>query len=163
MATLTKTNGGVKPMTSPLTEFYLEPLTAFTNMRRMMDSFFDTMTLPQAAFGPLAAQPPQTNVYEKDGSYVVECAVPGYTKDGITVEARGNELTISGTCAEDKAEEQKQYRRREIRQGTFSRTIAFPQEIDHDKVVAALENGMLKVIVRAVQPVPSKKIPITAT
>jgi HSP20 family protein len=162
MATLTKANGGTKPTTSPLTEFYFEPFTAFTNMRRMMDSFFDTMSLPQAAFGPLTTQP-NANVYEKDGAYTIECAVPGYKKDDITVEARGNEVTISGKYSEEKAEEQKQYRRREMRQGSFSRTIAFPEDIDSDKVAAALENGMLQVTVHPVKPATAKKIPITAT
>ena len=162
MATLTKTNGGAKPaMASPLADFYFEPFTALTNMRRMMDSFFDTMSLPQTAFNALSTQP-QANVYEKDGAYTIECAVPGYKKDDITVEARGNEVTISGKYSEEKAEDEKQYRRREMRQGSFTRTIAFPDEIDADKVAAALENGMLKVTVRRVQPVSPKKIPITA-
>jgi HSP20 family protein len=162
MATLTKTNGGAKPATvSPLTEFYFEPFTALTNMRRMMDSFFDTMSLPQTAFGPLNTQP-QANVYEKDGAYTIECAVPGYKKDDITVEARGNEVTISGKYSEEKAEDQKQYRRREMRQGSFSRTIAFAEDVDADKVAAALENGMLKVTVHPIKATTAKNIPITA-
>jgi HSP20 family protein len=162
MATLTKPNGGAKPVAaSPLTDFPYEPFAVLTSMRRFMDSFFDAMFVPQAMLAlPLQAQP-QANVYEKDGAYTIECGVPGYKKDDISVEAKGNEVTISGRYSEDKTEAHKQYRRREMRQGSFSRTITFPENVDPEKVVASLENGLLKVTVQPVRPIERKKIPIT--
>jgi len=130
MATLEKapTNGNG-------TKEYVEPLGSLMSWRRMMDSFFDTMT-PPALFGTFDLQP-RANVYEKDGSY-----------------------TIAGRAAEEKADEKKSYRRREMRQSSFTRTIAFPEDINHDNVAATLENGVLKVVVQPLKPVAGKKIPV---
>ena len=153
-------NGGTVPVKAPQAELYWEPFTAMTGMRRFMDTFFDSMLLPQA-FGTLEFQP-RTNVYERDGIYYIECALPGYTKDQISVEAKANEVTVTGKYAHEKADEHKQYRRREMQQGSFTRTIAFPEEINHDKVVATLENGVLRVTVYPITPVAPKKIPVSA-
>lgn len=152
MATLEKvpTNGGT----------YLEPFTAMTTWRRFMDSLFEPMTAPPAMFGTFEQQP-LANVYEKEGVYTIEFAVPGYKRDEIDVEVKANHVTISGKYSKEKADEQKTYRRREMRQGSFSRTIAFPEDINHDSVKAALEDGVLKVTVQPIKPVAAKKIPIT--
>jgi len=153
MATLEKapTNGNG-------TKEYVEPLGSLMSWRRMMDSFFDTMT-PPALFGTFDLQP-RANVYEKDGSYTIECGLPGYKRDDVTVEVKGNEVTIAGRAAEEKADEKKSYRRREMRQSSFTRTIAFPEDINHDNVAATLENGVLKVVVQPLKPVAGKKIPV---
>lgn len=152
MATLEKTqaNGGTA---------YLEPFTAMANWRRMMDSFFEPM-VPQGFFRTFEAEP-RANVYEKDGAYTIECAVPGYKRDDVNVEVKANEVTITGKYSQEKADEQKTYRRREMRQGSFSRTIAFPEDINHDSVKASLEDGVLKVTVQPTKPVAAKNIPIT--
>lgn len=147
----TQTNGG--------TAAYLEPFTTMANWRRLMDSLFEPMT-PQVLFRTFEAEP-RANVYEKDGAYTIECAVPGYKRDDVNVEVKANEVTVSGKYLEEKADEQKTYRRREMRQGSFSRTIAFPEDINHENVKASLEDGVLKVTVQPIKPVAAKKIPIT--
>lgn len=156
-----KANGGSAVSTPPpAREFLWEPFPTISNMRRLMDSFFDTTWVPRGAFGSFETMP-QTNVYEKDGTYTIECALPGYKKDDVTVETKGNEVTITGKFAEEKAEEEKQYRRRELRRGSFTRTVDFPQEIDRERVTAVLENGLLKVEVHPLEKVEGKKVPVT--
>lgn len=156
MANLEKvqTNGGA------IKDYSLDPFAGMSAVRRMMDSFFDTMPFPPAFFGALDVQP-RANIYEKDGAYTIECAVPGYKRDDINVEVKGNEVTVSGKYAAEKTDDQKTYRRREMRQGSFSRTIAFPGELNHETVAAALEDGVLKVMVQPIKQATSKKVPIT--
>ena len=104
-ATKPPTNGTQPVPTAPvslLKEFYWEPFTTMPGMRRMMDAFFDSM-LPVMDVGP------PLDVYEKDGVYTIECALPGYKKDGIVVEAKGNEITISGSYASEKSDEAKRF------------------------------------------------------
>jgi HSP20 family molecular chaperone IbpA len=48
-----------------------------------------------------------------------------------------------------------------MRQASFSRTIAFPEDINHDSAKATLEDGVLKVTVQPIKPAAAKKIPIT--
>jgi HSP20 family protein len=158
-----KTNGSQrseqrKPLAPvrPLNWFALDPFRSFDAMRRWMDSFVDFPALPE-----FAEFEPAVNVYEKDGVYTVECAVPGYKKDDISVEARGDEVTISGSYSRE-SEHKNHYHRKELRQGSFTRVVELPEEIDPEHVDAKLENGMLKIALRPTHPVKAKSIPITA-
>ena len=141
----------------PLSLFARDPFRSLEMMRQMMDSFFDSATFP----GMRAELEPAVNLYEKDGTYTIECAVPGYKKDDITVEARGDQVTISGSYSQEQNEKKNEYHRRELRQGSFTRTIALPQEVDPEKVVAKLESGMLKITLQPMKAIKSKTIPVT--
>lgn len=156
-----KTNGSTAvqkaTVARPFSLFARDPFRNFEAMRQMMDSLFDTATFPE-----IATSEPAINLYEKDGTYTVECAVPGYKKDDIKVEARGDQVLISASYSQEKSEDKNQYHRREIRQGSFSRMIALPQEVDPDQVTAKLEDGMLKITLRPTKAIKSKTIPVTA-
>ncbi len=133
-----------------------DPFRSFDAMRQLMDSFFEGRTPPQ-----LGEIEPAINLYEKDGTYTLECALPGYKKEDITVEARGDQVTISGSFSQEKTENKNYYHRHELRQGSFTRTVALPQEVDPDQVAAKLENGMLKVTLHPTITIKSKTVPIT--
>ncbi len=167
MATLEKkANGSQNLPASPADRFFNEGffggyelmIPTIATMRRAMDSLLDVMMVPdvKARFGP----GPLMDVYEKDGGYVVECAVPGFKKDDVKVEVVGNSLRVTGTVSEEKKEEKLHFHRRELRRETFSRTIDFPQEIDPDKVVATVEDGMLKIALQPTKKIERKSIPI---
>ena len=164
MATQTaeKTNGvpAVQkelPATRLLRRFAHDPFVGFEMMRDMMDSLLDPMLLPEWRH----ALEPAVNLYESDGAYTLECAVPGYGKDDITVEARGDHVVISGSYAHEKTDEKKHFQRKEIRRGSFTRTIGLPEEVDPDRVWAKLENGMLKIQLQPMKPMKSKTITVT--
>jgi HSP20 family protein len=118
---------------------------------------FPRMTMPTVAARAL----PAVDIYEKDGRYVTELAVPGYKNDNINVEVNGNVLTVSGQYDESTAKDDAKYHRREIRRGSFSRSIALPQEIDPNSVQAKVERGILTVSMSPVKPIAPKKIPIS--
>lgn len=103
---------------------------------------------------------PALDLYEQDGKYVAEMAVPGYKTSDIKVEVNGNVLTISGKYDETTSKGDAKYHRREIRRGLFSRSIAMPQELDSNSVAAMVERGILKVTASPVKPMTSKQIPI---
>lgn len=145
------------PAVRPFSLFAQDPFRSFESMRQMMDSLFEARGFP----GFATDLEPAINLFEKDGTYTVECALPGYKKDDITVEARGDQVTISGSYSQEKTEDKNRYHRHELRHGSFSRTIALPQEVDPDHVTANLENGMLKVTLQPTKTIASKKIPVT--
>lgn len=157
-ATKPPTNGTQAVEATPaslLREFYWEPFPTFVGMQRMMESMFDYML-------PLRGTEPAIDVYEKDGVYTIACAVPGFTKDRISIDAKDHEVTISGTYKEEHVDEKTRFYKRQLRRGSFSRTVTFAQEIDPNKVSATLENGVLKVTAVPVAPMASKKVPISA-
>ena len=107
-------------------------------MRHMMDSLLDSRTFPEFT----TELEPAVNLYEKDGTYTLECAVPG-------------------SYSQEKTEDKNQYHRREIQRGSFTRTVSLPQEVDPEQVAAKLENGMLKITLHPTKAIKSKNIPVT--
>ena len=75
----------------------------------------------------------------------------------ITVE--GNQLTIKG---ERKAtrEQTHDYFHREVRYGTFARSIALPQGVKAEEMQASYRNGVLEVSIPLPASLVPKKIPI---
>lgn len=155
--TLTQRNAPASVLAPrPFSVLARDPFRNFESMRQWMDAMFGDDGGPSLA----AAVEPAVNVYEKDGAYIVECALPGYKKDDIKVEARGDQVLITGTYSEEKTEDKNRYHRREMRQGSFARTIDLPQEIDPERVTAKLENGVLQLTLHPTTAVKSKSIPI---
>lgn len=154
--TITTTKHSTKESVAPPTP---DPFATMREMRRaMFRSFFEP--LPALRFEDELA--PAVNIKEQDGTYYLECALPGYKKDDISVELSDDTVTISGTYKEEKKEEQAHYHRRELRQGSFARTVELPEEIDVDKASATFDNGMLKLTLTPSKTSAKKKIPITA-
>lgn len=135
------------------------PFTGFHRMRRMMDAMLSSGL--QGAGVSATGDGIPVNIYEKDNAYVVEAAVPGYKREDLTVEVTGDTLTIAGTFETKTEDEQKNYHRRELRHGSFSRSFSFPSPLDPKSVTAAFENGMLRISVKPEQLVQSTKVPIS--
>ena len=124
--------------------------------RRVLDYFFEGM--PNFPIDQFTVFEPPMDVYEKDGTYYVEAALPGYKKDDVEIEVSGNLLSIYGKYA--KEQNGGYFHHHEIRRGKFSRTITFPQDVDASTVKAAFEGGMLKLEVGFSTPLAAKKIAI---
>lgn len=123
---------------------------------RMFDSFFD-WSLSAPRLGYVAAP---LDLYEKDGSYVLEIAAPGYDAKDINVEVSGGTVMISGEHAEKAEKKDTRYHRREIRRGAFARTVTLPQDIDASAVSATIDKGVLKVELIPVKPIAPKKVEV---
>jgi HSP20 family protein len=108
-----------------------------------------------------AATLPPLDVYEKDGKYIVEVAVPGYKPQDIAVEVNGCVLTIRGTYKVDEQKNLFKIHHKEIRRGSFQRTITLPQDLDPDKVQAVVTTGLLTLTLTPLTPIATKTIPVT--
>lgn len=152
--TITTTKHTSREMATPP---MLDPITVMREMRRtVLRSFFEPLPWPNVS-GDLV---PAVNVKEQDGTYYLECALPGYKKDDVSVELGDDSATITGSYKEEKKDEQAHYHRRELRQGSFARTIELPEQIDVDKASATFDNGMLKLTLPPSKLNTKKKIPI---
>jgi len=103
---------------------------------------------------------PALDVYEKDGKYIVELAVPGYEAKEIHAEVNAGALTISGSHVETTEKKTAKFYRKEMYRGSFTRTAALPQDIDPDKVDARVEKGVLTLTLEPLKPIAAKKIAI---
>lgn len=87
------------------------------------------------------------DVVENDKEYTLEANLPGFSKDEIKVNYDDNQLTISAEHKEEKNVDEKNYKRRERKYGSVKRTLTLPAGVDHSKIVAKNENGVLHLTI----------------
>ena len=122
----------------------------------MFDRFFD-LQLPTSRFG-YAATP--LDLYEQDGKYVLEMSVPGFDPKEINVEVNGGTVSVTGEHTEKTETKDVRYHRREMRHGSFSRSVTLPQDLDANAVTAKIDKGILKVELTPIKPISPKKIEV---
>lgn len=87
-----------------------------------------------------------TDIYEKDGSLHYELELPGLSKDNIQIQARGDELIVSGELNQEEETEDTNYLCRGRRYGKFRRSLPLPEEVEEvGKLSAKFENGVLHI------------------
>ncbi|GIW65108.1 MAG: heat-shock protein [Candidatus Parcubacteria bacterium] len=115
-----------------------------------LDRFFeeeDFSLIPFSFTSSLA-----TDVYETDKEVVVEIQVPGFKKENIKVSLQDGYLRVEGKYDESSEEKDKNYWRKEIKKGSFARTIPLPRDVETKGAKAKFENGILKIILNKTMP-----------
>jgi HSP20 family protein len=129
-------------------------LSPFGLMRRLLDDL-DRIGMPGASVWM-----PPLEVVERDGKLVVRVEVPGLDKDQVKVEVVDNQLIISGERNRQDEERREGFYRSECSYGRFCRTVALPDGIDPDQVMASFNNGVLEVAMAAPRRSRAKRIEI---
>ena len=94
------------------------------------------------------ATAPAINVSESEREYKVEVAAPSMTKEDFNIHIdEDNNLVISMEKKTDNKEEKKdrKYLRREFSYSKFEQTMILPDDVDKEKIGAAVENGVLDI------------------
>ena len=121
----------------------------FGDIDRMFDDFFGRRWLRpfsgERSFAELAASMPSVDVIDRDDEVLVRAAVPGYKKEEIEISVSNSTLTLKGETKSEQKEEKGDYYRCETSQGSFSRMIALPAEVDDSKAKASMKDGMLEL------------------
>lgn len=85
------------------------------------------------------------DLYEKGGDIIAEMNLPGIDPEKLDVSVEGDLLYISGSREESQEKKERRYHSKEIRRGSFERTVRLPALVQKDKVTAEYKNGMLRV------------------
>ena len=106
---------------------------------------------------------PSCDVYEKNGSLLVEAELPGIQRKDVKVHYTDNTITIRGESKQEKQEKKDGYYRSERQYGSFFRSIPLPTPVDFSKATAAFKDGILKVTLpKAEKPAQAERtIPIS--
>lgn len=134
-----------------------DPFSELSSVRRTMNSLLDSVMLP--GLRPEVVVPAM-DLYFKDGTYIAELALPGIDKKDVDIEIEGKRLTVSGKFAYQEKEDDKRYHYRELRRGSFVRSMTFADDIDPAKVTASFERGLLKIEIPSLRPAPTQKVAI---
>jgi HSP20 family protein len=108
---------------------------------QMLNSFFsdDLMNLPNTGFSQNSFR---VDVKENDSAVTIEADLPGVKKESIDLTYDNNYLTISACREDSKETKEENFMRRERFYGEFRRSF-YLDNVDHEKIKASFDNGVL--------------------
>jgi HSP20 family protein len=105
---------------------------------------------------------PAVDVSETETEVDVRMDVPGMKGEDIDIQINGNLLTISGERKEEKEEKGRTFHRIERTEGSFSRTLTLPCEVQEDNVSAKYEEGVLNICMPKAEEAKARRIKVKA-
>ena len=129
-------------------------LSEFDDMDKMMESMLPAVRGNQFGYTPAV------DMYEDKDNIIIETQLGGIDPEKVDISIENNVLTIKGESEKKSEVEDKNYYRKEIRRGSFYRSIPLPTKVDGEKAQAVNEDGMLKITVPKVSEVKPKTIKI---
>lgn len=141
-----------------------EPFRDLVSLREAMDRLFEESFIrPQTGWlAPTEAGGLAVDVYETEDAVVVKSAIPGVKPEDIDITITGDTLTIKGETKFEEEVKEENYVRREMRYGSFSRTLPVPASVVADDADAEFEDGVLTLTLPKAEEVKPKAIQIKA-
>lgn len=127
-------------------------------MDDLLDNFLDREYVPVVP--TVNKFIPPVNIYDDKDNVYVDVAVSGYNPDNIELDVQDGVLTVKGNMEKKREIEEKNYYRKEIKMGSFSRQIALPSEVYGERAEANFDNGVLKISIPKREEVKPKRIEI---
>lgn len=85
----------------------------------------------------------RTDIREKDGNYILEIDVPGYSKENIKIELENGYLMVTAENNKNGEENTNGYIRQERFFGTCARTYYVGKNVKQEDIKASFKNGIL--------------------
>ena len=132
------------------------------NPETELDSFFDTDSY--FGFPRIHAEHssvlPKVNIFEKEEAFYLNAETPGMTQNDVSVEFQDGILTLKGEQEQNSHSDSSNYRIREFNQQSFARSFRLSEQINLEKIVARMDQGILKVTLPKKEQAKPKKIEI---
>ncbi|MBS0261767.1 MAG: Hsp20/alpha crystallin family protein [Planctomycetes bacterium] len=88
---------------------------------------------------------PPVDIYESDEGLVLIADLPGVSVTSLELQVQNNKLTLLGRVT-TQIPEQAKVLHKEYEEGDFLRSFILSEDVDHDRVTARLNNGVLEVV-----------------
>lgn len=88
---------------------------------------------------------PMMDVYQTKDAVVVETSIAGLDPKKVSISIENDVLTVEGRMEKRSEIDEKDYYLKEVREGSFHRSIALPVSVDGNQAKADAENGMLRI------------------
>ncbi len=103
---------------------------------------------------------PPVDIYQKGDNVIVKMETPEIDEDKLDVSVENDVLTVTGSRKDEKEVKREDYYRKEIRSGSFSRSIILPMKVKGNEAEAEFKKGMLKITLPKADEVKPKKITV---
>lgn len=136
----------------------LDPFGALLNLQDELERF---MQNPAFAIGPsgLGAYPP-VNIFDSPEGALIVAEIPGLDPAKFSITGTGHTLTISGERQFEPNGKGWGYHRRELSEGSFSRSIQLPNDYEAGQAEARYETGLLIVRVPRAERAKPRQITV---
>jgi HSP20 family protein len=142
------------PQAVPATAATLEPF-------RLMRDFLRWDPLLDYGTGAATAFMPSFDVKETPDAYQFKADLPGILEADLEISLEGSRLTVAGKREEEVVKDGERIHLSERSHGTFSRTFTLPEDVEGEKVIAELRNGVLTLMVPKRPEVRPRKINVS--
>jgi HSP20 family protein len=103
---------------------------------------------------------PAIDVYETKDAVVVEAPLAGVSPDEVEISIENDVLTIKGETKKESEVDDKNYYRKEVRSGSFFRSVALPAHVVSDQASAESVEGLLKITIPKAPEAKPKSIKV---
>lgn len=103
---------------------------------------------------------PAVDMYEDKENVIIETQLAGIDPEKVDISIENDVLTVKGESEKRSEVEDKNYYRKEIRRGSFFRSIPLPTHVLGDKASAVSEGGVLRISIPKAPEAKPKKIKI---
>lgn len=126
-------------------------------MDRIFNDFFSRSPVSYEGIGTVSMDMMQT-----DDDVIVKASIPGIKPEDLDISVTGDHLTIRGETKIEEETEKADYHLREIKYGSFARSVLLPCQVVADKAKAEFENGILKLVLPKAEETKPKTITVKA-
>jgi HSP20 family protein len=125
-----------------------DPFRNLSTLRERINRLFDFTFPSEWETGgelTLTGWRPTVDIYEKGDKTVIHAELPGVKKEDISIDVRGNVLTLKGQRSAEEEVNEESYYRKERSYGSFQRSFTLPETVKPDQVEADFKDGVLKI------------------
>ncbi|MFQ6069251.1 MAG: Hsp20/alpha crystallin family protein [Candidatus Aminicenantales bacterium] len=139
-----------------------DPFRDLMTLRERMNRLFEDVFTARGEERDLisGSWTPSVDIYESENDLVLTAELPGIDENDIEIKIEDNTLMLSGERKFEKETKEENYHRIERAYGSFSRSFTLPHYIDHDKIKAEHENGVLKITMPKKPELKPRKVKI---
>lgn len=103
---------------------------------------------------------PAVDIYQEKDNLVVEMPLPNIEADNVEISVENDVLTVSGHMRKKTETKREDYYRKEVREGSFSRSLILPMSVKGEKAEAVYDDGTLRIVLPKKEEAKPKKIAI---
>ncbi len=134
-----------------------EPFQEFEALQSEINRLFDLSRVPETRGIFERAYSPAVDVIESPDGFQVFCDMPGVGKDDLEIKVENNELSVIGRRQPGP---EGRYSLRERPVGDYRQTYTLDETVDHSKIDAVLEKGILSITLDLKEQVKPRTIAV---
>jgi HSP20 family protein len=131
----------------------------FDQVRRELLRLFDSVAGDPSVESSTGVFPPLNVTQDEDNVYI-RAEIPGIDAEQLSISALRNRVTLSGKREIAIEQGKGSYHRRERAEGSFSRTLNLPVEVDAERVEARYVNGVLTLTLPKAEAAKPRQISV---